>query len=371
MSNLYTGILALEDRATRSRCAERLLRIRTSLAPLRERRSDSSLLLATWNIRDFGAKKFAAPRLPESLYYLAEFASCFDLIALQEVNRDLSEFEQLVAILGDGWDYLLTDATEGVSGNGERMAFLFDKAKVRFRHIAGEIVLPSGQLVMPEAAAKRATDQPAPEPPIEAEAVGQQFARTPFLVAFQAGWFRFNLCTVHIYYGAESGAALQRRIAEIRTLVDFFARRQDAESKLVGNLQEAENYILLGDFNVVSPEHKTMTALTRRGFIVPEQIDAALMPNRDHFYDQIAVRAKDPRFRVLDGGIVDIFADVFTDDDLAIYQHLVPESPRNRTLLRRYRDWRTWQLSDHKPLWVQVQTDFSDTYLKEVLAMQR
>lgn len=371
MSNLYTDIRLFEDRAMRSRCAERLLTMRQRLAPLRARRSDSTLLLATWNIRDFGANKFSTGRLPESIYYLAEVASCFDLIALQEVNRNLAEFERLVAILGDGWDYILTDATEGVSGNGERMAFLFDRTKVRFRHIAGEIVLPSGQLVVPSEAVKRpsvqaeeAADEPAP-------VSGQQFARTPFLVAFQAGWFRFNLCTVHIYYGTESGAPLQRRIAEIRTLVNFFARRQDAESKLVGDLQEAENYILLGDFNVVSPEHETMAALKRRGFIVPEQIDAHRMPNRDHFYDQIAVRAKDPRFRVLDGGIVDLFADVFTDADLPLYEHLVPASPKNRTLLRRYQDWRTWQLSDHKPLWVQIQTDFSDTYLKEVLATER
>ena len=370
MSNLYTGILEFEDRTMRSRCAERLLRMRATLAPLRARRSDATLLLATWNIRDFGASKFSSGRLPESLYYLAEVASCFDLIALQEVNRNLTEFEKLVAILGEGWDYILTDATEGVSGNGERMAFLFDKAKVSFRHIAGEIVLPSGQLVMPETK-RTATRVEPPNDDQPEPAVGQQFARTPFLVAFQAGWFRFNLCTVHIYYGAESGAALRRRIAEIRTLVDFFARRQDAESTLVGNLQQAENYILLGDFNVVSPEHETMTALKRRGFIVPEQIDAHRMPTRDHFYDQIAVRAKDPRFRVLDGGIVDLFGDVFTDADLPTYQHLVPASPKNRSLLRRYQYWRTSQLSDHQPLWVQVQTDFSDTYLKEVLATQR
>ncbi|MDQ7993819.1 MAG: endonuclease/exonuclease/phosphatase family protein [Propionicimonas sp.] len=367
MSNLYTGLPLLADRAMRSRCAERLLRLRERLAPLRAKRSDSSLLLATWNIRDFGAHRFAEPRLPESIYYLAEIASCFDLIALQEVNRDLSEFEQLVAVLGDGWDYILTDATEGVSGNGERMAFLFDRAKVRFRHIAGEIVLPSGQLVVADA------ERPAVQPdrPATIPAAGQQFARTPFLVAFQAGWFRFNLCTVHIYYGKESGPELKRRIAEIRALVDFFARRQDAEGRLASSLQEAENYILLGDFNVVSPEHDTMAALKRKGFVVPDQIDARNVAARDHFYDQIAVRAVDPRFRVLDGGVVDLFTDVFTDADLPVYEHLVPTRPRNRTALRRYQDWRTWQLSDHEPLWVQVQTDFSDTYLKEVLATER
>ena len=59
----------------------------------------------------------------------------------------------------------------------------------------------------------------------------QQFARTPFMVAFQSGWFKFSLCTVHIYYGSDSGAQLKRRIAEIERLVKFFADRQDEVSR--------------------------------------------------------------------------------------------------------------------------------------------
>jgi hypothetical protein len=56
-----------------------------------------------------------------------------------------------------------------------------------------------------------------------------QFARTPFPVAFGSGWFRFSLCTVHVYYGSESGRKLQQRIGEIQRLVKFFAHRHDAE----------------------------------------------------------------------------------------------------------------------------------------------
>ena len=371
MSNLYTGIRRIRDPIQRERCARRLLAMRQRLAPLRARRSDSTLLLATWNIRDFGAGRFnPGPRLPESFFYLAEIVSCFDLVAVQEVNRKLDDFDRLVDILGPGWDHILTDTTEGVSGNGERMAFLYRRDRVRFGRIAGEVVLPQGQTivsgdkVMPPGQAD--PDDPASD--ATASGTGQQFARTPFLVAFQAGWFRFNLCTVHLYYGTESGAGLQRRIGEIRALVDFFAKRQDAENRGLARPQSAQNYILLGDFNVVSPQHETMAALLRKGFTVPEQIDAEHLPDRNHFYDQIAIRVKDPRFLTTDGGIVDLYTDVFTDDDVDLYLPEIPDSVTGSTPLTRFQRWRTWQLSDHYPLWVQVQTDYTDSYLADVLA---
>lgn len=378
MSNMYTGVRRIGDPVMRTRCADRLVTMRASLAPLRAKRKDSSILLATWNIRDLGADTFnPAGRLDESFYYLAEIASCFDLIALQEVNENLADFERLVRILGRNWDYLLTDTTEGSRGNGERMAFLFNRDKVWFRNIAGEIVLPKGQTIVPAAAvrppdelsraeASMVPDLPATKPE---DMEGQQFARTPFLVSFQAGWFRFNLCTVHIYYGKDAGPALRQRIGEIQALVTFFAKRQDKESKGVP-LQQAENYVLLGDFNVVSPEHETMKALTSKKFTVPEQIDGAHIPDRNHFYDQIAVRVKDPRFKVTDGGIVNLYDDVFTDADLPLYSDLVPKTPKRTPELARYQRWRTWQMSDHSPLWVEIATDFSDDYLRDISTAQ-
>ena len=33
-----------------------------------------------------------------------------------------------------------------------------------------------------------------------------------------------------------------------------------------------------------------------------------------------------------------------------------------------YKKWRTWQMSDHKPLWVEIETDFADHYLQEFAA---
>jgi endonuclease/exonuclease/phosphatase family metal-dependent hydrolase len=384
MANNYTGLRQLKrsDPTAAQRCAARLRDIRANLSNLRQRKREGSLLLATWNIRDFDSNKFGyGHRLPETFFYIAEIISCFDLVAMQEVNRDLSALDRVLDILGPKWDYIATDTTEGSGGNQERMAFVYNTDKVRFRRIAGEVVLPDGQLIVSRkrtAAEEPTLDAGAVEEAADIgfEEVRQQFARTPFVVAFQAGWFRFNLCTVHIYFGDDSGDRLKRRIAEIQQLVAFFAKRQDKENTGGRNdPARMENYILLGDFNVVSPEHETMKALKAKGFTVPAGIDGdEVRGPEDHFYDQIAVRVKDPRFKVAGGGMVDMFARVFrdTDDDFEIYQDRLPERPRAEdddpapdSPRDLYRKWRTWQMSDHRPLWIEVETDYTEHYLDQ------
>jgi hypothetical protein len=178
-----------------------------------------------------------------------------------------------------------------------------------------------------------------------------------------------------IYYGAASGSAMDRRVDEIKQLVRFFAARQDSESKKEDDrLGIVENYILLGDFNVVSPKHETMSALKSEGFEVPEAIDGdKVRTDTDHYYDQIATRVKNPLFKVLAGGIYDIYSEVFRDhdDDFAIYQGDMPQkdpeakSPE-KDRRKYYKKWRTWQMSDHKPLWVAIGTDFADNYITEI-----
>ncbi len=385
MANRYRGLNTLQQRnkETASRCAERLLAIRKRLEPIRKRRREGTLLLATWNIRDFDSNKFKfGPRLPETFYYIAEVISSFDLVALQEVSRDLSALEKVMQILGPSWDYIATDTTEGPGGNGERMAFLYNRERVQFRKIAGEIVLPNGQLIVSRKKIAEASmaNQPTVEPETieqikdEYVEVEQQFARTPFLVAFQSGWFRFSLCTVHIYFGNTGGEELKRRISEIEALVKFFADRQDKASRQEKDRDgNVENYILLGDFNVVSPEHKTMAALKSQGFTIPASIDGKKVdPERSHFYDQIATRVKDSRFKVRSGGIFNVFQDVFqdNDEDRDIYVPLMPAKDPERTETdprALYLKWRTWQMSDHNPLWIEIDTDYTDDFLSQIV----
>ncbi|MEL7370747.1 MAG: endonuclease/exonuclease/phosphatase family protein, partial [Myxococcota bacterium] len=206
----YYPIRQLADPVTKTRTIDRLLTLREKLAEeVDPHRNPGSFLLATWNIREFGrSKPKHGDRVDEAFHYIAEIISRFHLVALQEVNRDLTDFRRLLMLLGPDWDGILTDVTEGTGGNEERMAFVYDKRVVSFRNVAGEIVLPTGKRV-----AKDGQDDEL------------QFARTPFMVSFQAGWFKFNLCTVHIYYGAASGTKLQRRIQEIEKIARFFKDR--------------------------------------------------------------------------------------------------------------------------------------------------
>ncbi|MCB0473357.1 MAG: endonuclease, partial [Flavobacteriaceae bacterium] len=108
--------------------------------------STKTVKIATWNLREFGKNNYGG-RSFEEIYYIAEIISAFDLIALQEIRGDLTEFNSLKKILGPQWDFLATDVTDGRAGNDERMVFLFNRDVIQFRNIAGELTLKEGQKV--------------------------------------------------------------------------------------------------------------------------------------------------------------------------------------------------------------------------------
>lgn len=359
----YYPIRRWRDEAARTRALERLLALRGQLqSEVRVHASPASLLLATWNIRDFDVNRYGhGKRLPESLQYIAEILSSFDLVALQEVNRDLTGLEKVMRLLGGAWDYIVTDTTEGSGGNQERMAFVYDRRKVLFRNMAGEIVLPKGHKIV------------TPGSGVEAQSDELQFARTPFVVAFQGGWFKFNLCTVHIYYGADSGQRLARRTTEIREIARFFSRRQN---------REKEDYVLLGDFNIVSPEHETMQALESEHFVIPENLKKENSNLKgDKHYDQIALKVREKRLEIGASGVFPFDHSVFRAIDFdAYFEYMPPDKrdrhyrgpkkgqPRTESEKREYYvdEWRTWQMSDHLPMWVELKVDFTDDYLESL-----
>ena len=91
-------------------------------------------------------RQSTASRLDESIYYIAEIISHFDLVAVQEVREDRQALEEVMDILGPAWEYISTDVTEGDPGNRERMVFIFNTHKVSFRHVAGEVILPKDNM---------------------------------------------------------------------------------------------------------------------------------------------------------------------------------------------------------------------------------
>jgi len=380
MSIIHSLASKFSDPAHRKFVAERLTGLKAALrTEIHQHTDERSLRLATWNLMHFGDGG-GYDRTPESMLYIAEIIDHFDLVAVQEVNRDLAKLQELIDDhLGGEWDYLVTDTTGGSAsdkgpGNNERLAFLYRKAKVAFCKETGEIVLPEGQQIAA---------------PGEAGATAQvQFARTPFSVAFRAGWLQFKLCTVHIFYGTGNAGLAQRR-AEIERIAQFLAERQEDEARAMvrrakerGMARPAEagwdsNYILLGDFNIISPEHETMQALLAAGFDVPTRLQATNLGN-DHHYDQIAIKSAHPGFKVLNSGVFDMLEHVYRDEDAAFYADTVKPPkmmmdgkqprPRDRQLdyFRRY--YRVNQMSDHKLLWCEICVDYSDRYLADMMA---
>jgi endonuclease/exonuclease/phosphatase family metal-dependent hydrolase len=326
----------------RLRVVTGLQRLRTALrAPggIPDRTVESGLLIATWNIREFGKSKFGY-RSDEPYYYIAEILNRFDLIALQEV-RSLYSLQRVTSLLGSEWDYLVTDVTFGASGNSERMAFVFDRRKVRFAGLAAEVVLPKPQ---------------------NQEVL--QLARSPYVAGFRAGWAQINLCTVHIYYG-QSVPNDPRRVEEIKALAKLLAdnagqfRSGRAQKDDDAQGAKGENLLLLGDFNIFNRQDVTMEGLTSAGFVVPEGLGSIPGSNveKNKHYDQIAFYKKTtgltPTGRA---GVFDFFEHVYRAADAATYQ---PQVPATAT----YSTWRTFQMSDHLPMWCEFQIDDMDAYL--------
>ena len=92
----YAPLKNNPDLVTQKRVVSKLLELRKKIsAEIPARTAKETLLLATWNIREFGNN-----RSQESLYYMAEIIEAFDLIAIQEVLSDLDGLKNLIALLG-------------------------------------------------------------------------------------------------------------------------------------------------------------------------------------------------------------------------------------------------------------------------------
>ncbi len=337
------------------RVARGLLRLRERLdAEIPVRTREETLLLGTWNIREFDSTKYGR-RMDDAFFFMAEVVSRFDLVAIQEVRSDLSALQRLQRTLGSWWKYLVTDVTEGTRGNQERMAFLYDARKVRFGGLAGEVVLPP--VTSTDAQGNRITK------PVE------QLYRTPYLAAFQAGWFKFMLSTVHILWGG-SDADSPERVAEIRAVSGFLAKRvadPDAWSP---------NLILLGDFNIFGRDDATFRAIIDAGFEVPEEIQEIPGSNvkKDRTYDQIAFSTHArAAVECSAAGVFDFFEAVYRDEDEATYVPAMGDAYRTTSAgapranpTTYYKAWRTFQMSDHLPMWVELKVDFGDAYLRRV-----
>ena len=323
----------------------RLQALRAALAAaIPTRTATETLLLATWNLREFDTPKYGG-RSELALLTIAEIAARFDLIAIQEVRDSLWALQRLQKHLGPWWDYLVTDVTLGKRGNSERLAYLYDKRKVAFSGMAAEVVLPP-------------------------EAKTPQLARSPYVAGFKSGWSQINLCTVHLYYGDDTPDNPER-LREIRDLAGLLAKNAGHfNSGRVrtpeGETELHENLLLLGDFNIFKTSDATFQALLAAGFKIPEGLNAIPGSNVDKNkrYDQIAyLQGLAGMAHTGRAGVFDFYEHIYRDADAAVFQ---PEMAK--TNLKQFRTWRTYQLSDHLPMWAEFKVDDSDAYLARLAA---
>lgn len=339
----YVRLRTIADAAIRTRTVGGLKRLRAALATeIPTRTAMDTLLLATWNIRELDSGKYGY-RGDEPYYYIAEILSRFDLIAIQEVRDGLYPLQRLQRMLGSDWSFLVTDVTLGASGNGERMAYLFDRRKVSFTGLAAELVLP------------KARNEP--EEPL-------QLARSPYIAGFRAGWAYITLITVHIYYG-RSVAVDERRLQEItalsKTITKNTSKLSAAPQYEPGAPPKPDNLIILGDFNIFNRKDVTMEAITKAGFVVPEELKAIPGSNvaKNKHYDQIAYYKRLSRMKPTgNAGVFDFFEHVYRLEDEETYAQERAVKPG-----RSFNDWRTYRMSDHLPMWIELGIDDTDAYL--------
>jgi endonuclease/exonuclease/phosphatase family metal-dependent hydrolase len=285
---------------------------------------DKNLLIASWNIRAFGnlTRKWKSnqddspKRDLHSVLCIAEIIKRFDVIAIQEVKSNIRALRDTLKILGRNWSLILTDVNKGASGNGERMAYLFDTRRVQLSGLAGELVVPNKWR-------KR----------IRNNALDEQFVRTPYAVSFRSNYQTFILVTLHIKYGKNS----KERVKELKGIAEWLS---DWASDI--NVYH-QNLIALGDFNIDARGDLLDKTFISEGLYVPPQLQDKKVTrsifDETKYYDQIAwfmgnLNIPNLSMEFISGGNYDF----------------VPTALSNRGVSKRSL---SYLISDHYPLWAE------------------
>lgn len=275
------------------------------------RRIDENLLLATWNIQQFGNKKS-----PRALQYIADICERFDIIALQEIKSDLRGLSRLQRLLPGNYKILVTDPT----GNNERFAFLYDKRTVESTGLVCEIGF--------KVTGKTHT--------------GYQLHRMPYCASFRAGRFDFVVVNVHIYYG-ETGADKDQREIEIVELVNYIDKQSG--SNKTGSFDR--DFFVLGDFNIEATGDRFFKALCKKGFKMPGNMDS-LCTNflRDKTFDKIAWVKENSCTFTDKCNVVPFYK--------AVFQDIEPKGGKA-------------EISDHLPLWAEFKINTLTLQLGQII----
>ena len=299
------------------------LRKRIDKAKIPSSKLDESLNLATWNIRNFGKKR----SIPASSHFIAEILGQFDLIAVTEVKDNLAGMARVMEILGPYWRVVFSDYISDHGGNRERIAYVYDKRMVTFTGLASEPNAPR---------AKTEKGEWVPE---------FSWWRSPYMASFSAGNFDFMLIAAHIRWGSGKKA----RIKPLKLLAEWIDKRR-REKHVVD-----KDIILLGDFNIPKVDDALFKAITSKGLKMPKAIrgikhGSNLAKNKR--YDQILHNPNYSKCFTNNAGVIDFY----TGGIDKLY-------PGRKLSKKAF----TFQMSDHLPLWIQIDTDTDTEQLDQIL----
>jgi endonuclease/exonuclease/phosphatase family metal-dependent hydrolase len=164
--------------------------------------------IATWNLRKFSEREGVGQHKPD-LVTIARIIkeSGFDLVAIQEVQREGQVVERLRRQLNEPWRYAVSERT----GNNERYAFLWRADRVE----------AIGQ------------------PRLYGGAEASSFSRVPVLAGFRSGQFDFTVVSVHLWYGDKANNPQRRTEADALARITREMAARGPE----------KDVIVLGDFN--------------------------------------------------------------------------------------------------------------------------
>lgn len=287
---------------------------------------DETMNLGTWNIREFGRRK----RQEKSLHYIAEVIGRFDLVALTEVRRDLSELLRVMEFLPPFWDFITSDYGGDRAANKERVAYVFDRRVVQFTGLAAEA-----------------------DPPRKRNPQGRyesQFTwwRAPYIASFRSGNFDFVIVTVHLRWGSGE----KERLVPLKELAKWARKRSREEGGFDRDI------LVVGDMNIPSRDSVLFKAVRRYGLKLPKALAdldktaAGTNLSRKATYDQILHRASNPNRFTDHAGVVDFY--------MGDHKPLYPDIDSRHEF--------TFEMSDHLPLWIQLDTWIEDEQLDSMLA---
>jgi endonuclease/exonuclease/phosphatase family metal-dependent hydrolase len=297
----------------------------------KSRRGSSSCASASKRQRSrlrSSTKRSTSARSTAAIHYIAEIIGQFDLVGLVEVRDNLSDLKKVLEILGPYWDAVYSDAIPDAGGNRERVCYVFDSRVVRFNGMACEASPPR----------KKKGSEYISE---------QSWWRAPYVASFKAGNYDFLAFTTHVRWG-DSEEAREKEIAGLAAWVGAKAKEKYAEDA---------DILVMGDFNIPSRQSDLFKAVLAHGLQIPKALAADEFGTnlaRDKRYDQILHL---PRFAdnfCNFGGVLDFYA--------SDHKPLFPDLDKTGF---------TYQMSDHLPLWIQVNTDIEGMILDQLIQRKK